>query len=277
MLVNPRAVFVNMNDIVYTASSLGPIYAWHGNDSSPWMNFTFPSGTLVSMFATNDGELFAGISISSNVSVVQSWTADGMNRTTLITTSKPCYGLFVDDVHRLYCSLGEANSVMMLVLNDSLGTNKTIAGGGVAGGPSTQLSNPKGIFVSSNYTLYVADYGNHRIQRFPPGQLNGNTVAGTGAPATVMLNSPSAVVLDGDDFMFIADHFNHRIVGEGPNGFRCIAGCSNTSGAAANQLSEPWGLSFDSHGNIFVLDINNHRIQKFFLSKTSCGKSTKED
>ena len=165
----------------------------------------------------------------------------------------------------------------MLVLNDSLSTNKTIAGGEASGSSSTQLSNPKGIFVSTNYTLYVADFGNNRIQRFLEGDLSATTVADNGTTATVILNGPSAVVLDANDHMFILDYFNNRVVGQGPDGFRCVAGCSNTSGGTASQLSQPSGLSFDSHGNIFVVDVNNQRIQKFLLSKNYCGEHTDEN
>jgi hypothetical protein len=44
------------------------------------------------------------------------------------------------------------------------------------------------------------------------------------------------------------------------------------NGSAANQLSMPRHLSFDSYGNIFVVDGYNNRIQKFLLATNSCGK-----
>ncbi|CAF4342654.1 unnamed protein product, partial [Adineta steineri] len=46
---------------------------------------------------------------------------------------------------------------------------------------------------------------------------------------------------------FIADYFNNRIVGSGPNGFRCLVGCSTVAGSASNQLYYPSSLSFDSY------------------------------
>ena len=202
------------------------------------------------MFATSHGELFAATLHPSNVSSIRRWTGKAINGTIVAFTSKPCYGLFVDDVHRLYCSLGEANSVMMLVLNNSLDTNKTIAGGEASGNSSTQLSNPKGIFVSTNYSLYVADFGNNRIQLFLEGDLNAITVVGSGASGTISLSGPKGVVLDADGYLFIVDQDKNRVVGSGPDGFRCILACSGYSGSAPNQLSGPSSLSFDSHGNI---------------------------
>jgi DNA-binding beta-propeller fold protein YncE len=110
----------------------------------------------------------------------------------------------------------------------------------------------------------VADCGNDRIQLFQPGELNGTTIAGTGAPNTIDLNCPSGVLLDGDDYLFIVDNGNHRIVGEGVFGFRCIVGCQR-QGSASYQLSNPQTMAFDRHGNIYVTDTGNSRVQKFLL------------
>ena len=116
------------------------------------------------------------------------------------------------------------------------------------------LNSPRGIFVNTNFSLYVADSGNNRIQYFISGQSSGTTVAGNGASGTITLSSPFAVVLDGDGYLFIADTNNNRIVGSGPYGFRCVAGCSRMNGSAPDQLGTPYMLSFDGYGNIYVTD-----------------------
>ena len=130
---------------------------------------------------------------------------------------------------------------------------------------------PYGIFVDIDFDLYVADSYNHRIQLFQSGQSNGTTVAGIVVPGTITLYYPKSVVLDGDGYLFIVDSNNNRIVGSGPTGFRCVAGCSGTSGSASDQLSYPRTMAFDSYGNIFVIDTSNRRIQKFALADDSCG------
>ena len=134
------------------------------------------------------------------------------------------------------------------------------------------LFNPRGICVTTSFDLYVADAGNHRIQRFKPSQVNGTTMAGREAPGTILLHSPTAVILDGDGYLFIADSANYRIVGSGPYGFRCVIGCTGVAGSASDQLSSPQSVAFDSYGNIFIVDNNNNRVQKFMLSFNSCGK-----
>ena len=133
------------------------------------------------------------------------------------------------------------------------------------------LHNPRGIFVDINFDLYVADCSNNRVQLFQLGQSNALTVAGSTAPGTITLSCPIAIVLDADKYLFIVDAGYNRVVGSGPNGFRCVVGCSG-GGAAANQLNNPWSLSFDSYGNLYVADQGNSRIQKFIVLNKTLGK-----
>jgi hypothetical protein len=118
----------------------------------------------------------------------------------------------------------------------------------------------------------VADSGNNRIQLFSSGQSSPITVAGSGAPQTIVLNSPTDVVLDADGYLFIVDYNSHRIVGSGPSGFQCIVGCSGVGGSGSNQLNLPFAMAFDSYGNIFVADTYNNRVQLFLLASNSCSK-----
>ena len=151
-----------------------------------------------------------------------------------------------------------------------------VAGTGCDGSTSRTLNRPHGIFVDTNFDLYVADSGNHRIQLFRSEQLDAITVAGsTSANPTITLNYPNMVILDADKYLFIVDFSNDRIVRSGPNGFRCIASCFG-SGSASNQLNDPQGISFDPYGNLFVVDGLNNRIQKFILTNTTLGTYTFE-
>jgi sugar lactone lactonase YvrE len=42
----------------------------------------------------------------------------------------------------------------------------------------------------------------------------------------------------------------------------------NGHGQQSNQLYNPWGISFDKGGDMYVADSANHRIQKFTLDKS---------
>lgn len=189
----------------------------------------------------------------------------------------PCLEIFVDLNDNLYCSISDDDIVVKLKFHDE-DVTPTIAAGWdekeyKRDFSSILLDFPTGIFVDTNFDLYVADTNNHRIQRFPPDRLEGTTVAGYGSPThTIRLLRPTGVILDADKNLFIADQYNHRIVRSGPNGFSCIVGCSGSLFYRSGQLFHPTSLTFDSFGNIFVVDRVNYRIQKFSISENVTRK-----
>ena len=188
-----------------------------------------------------------------------------------------CQSLFVDMNNTLYCSVSEINMVVSKLLDNSTSSFTAVAGTGCSGSASNKLASPFGIFVDLSFNLFVADNNNDRIQRFQPGNSNGTTVAGNGTTGTINLSHPTHVVLDGNGYLFIVDSGNNRIVRSGPSGFRCVVGCLHGSGPAADQLSSPQTMSFDTYGNIWVADYNNNRVQKFLIADGSLGKSHHEE
>ena len=67
--------------------------------------------------------------------------------------------------------------------------------------------------------------------------------------------------------MYVADYRNARIMrwSKGATQGSVIVG-GNGRGSQSNQLNSPMGLSFDRHGNLYVVDYGNHRVQKFNLN-----------
>jgi hypothetical protein len=226
------------------------------------------------LFVSGTGDIY--IDNGASYGQVEKWTSNAASGIIVMNVSGSCYGLFLDSNNTLYCSLGSLNQIIKASMNNVGNTPTIIAGNGTPGSASNMLNDSHGIFVDTNFNLYVADSGNNRIQLFQSGQSNGMTVAGDGAIGTIILNYPTAIVLDADGCLYIVDTNNDRIVRSDPSGFRCIVGCSGSSGSASNELQRPWSLSFDSSGNLFVTDQNNSRIQKFILATNSCGKSFKE-
>ena len=172
----------------------------------------------------------------------------------------------------LYCSMGPPHQVIKKLLDSPANTSIIVAGNCTVGAASNMINSPRGIFVDGSLNLYVADSGNNRIQLFRPGQLEGMTVPINGSNGAFALNSPIDVTLDADGYLFIVDQYNHRILGSGSAGFRCIVGCSGVAGAAADQLSFPGMFSFDSRGDLIVVDLVNNRLQKFLLTSNECGE-----
>jgi len=133
------------------------------------------------------------------------------------------------------------------------------------------LNQPRGIYVTSSFDLYVSDWDNDRVQWFQAGHINATTVAGNGSNHTVALTCPIGITLDADGTLFIVSFYEHRVIALGPGGVRCVVGCNNSMGSAANQLSNPWSLVLDIQGNLFVGDLGNTRIQKFEILFNQCG------
>jgi hypothetical protein len=266
----PYDVFVDLNNTVYVAAkSLNQVLVWSQGSNTPTRNISGGLNNPSGIFVTNNGDVY--VDNWAYNGQVDMWTSNATNSVVVMNVTSRCRSLFIDINNTLYCANDAQNQVVKASLNTGSTTVTLAAGNGNLGSGVYMLYWPNGIFVDFNLNLYVADYGNNRIQFFQTGRLNGSTIAGTGSSGTIALNGPIDVVLDFDGYLFITDSGNNRIVGSGPSGYRCIVGCTGSGGTASNQFSGPSKLAFDNYGNLFVVDSPNNRIQKFVLV-TTCGK-----
>ena len=262
---SPYDIFINRNNNIYIPNrSNKQLIVWLNGSQTPNKSISIGSTDPKTLFVTIRDEILIP-SFGSLIQIHQNTT----NITSFVSLCS-CFDIFVDINDMFYCSLSASHQVLMKPMNNSSNSYLIIAGTGQWGSTSNLLWNPRGIFVDINLDLYVADYSNNRIQLFHRGELNATTVAGNGS-STITLYRPSGIVLDADKYLYIADRDNHRIVGQGPNGFRCLVGCTGV-GSASNKLLFPFSLSFDIYGNLFVVDRENHRIQKFNLMSNLCSK-----
>ena len=267
---SPQSIFVNSNNTVYAANfQNGHIQIWLKGSTSPTGTIITNSNRSHALFVTTAGDVYIDNYANYSIDVCLK------NSTSCVFTLNMgivCYSIFIDTNNSLYCSYRDSHKIIRRSINSSNNQITTVAGAGCPGYQSHLFYFPRGIFVTISFDLYVADTGNHRIQRFQAGQMNATTVTGREAPGTMQLSLPSEVVLDADGYLFITDSGHNRIIGSGPDGFRCVIGCTSGGGSGSNQLSYPQSMAFDSHGNIFVADTNNNRIQKFLLSSNICSK-----
>ena len=247
------------------------ILVWFEGSVPPSKNITGNLKNTTTVFVTVNGDVYVDTK-PNETRYVEKWTMNATNGTTSMYVEDNCYGLFVDVYESIYCSLPSKDKVVQRSVSDDLEISRVVAGNGTARLAPNTLDTPRGIFIDTNLSLYVADCGNNRIQRFQFGQVDGLAVAGKGALQTYALNCPSSVVLDADGYLFIVETAKNRVVGSGPNGFRCIIACAEVNGSAPNQLSNPRVLSFDSYGNLYVTDGFNNRIQKFTLRSNNTRK-----
>jgi hypothetical protein len=267
---HPFAVFVDNNNTVYVSDQANSrIQVWREGSVTPTR--TLSDYSLIQplgLFVTSNGDIFVGYSSNNQV---HKWSQNTTSSVPVVNFSASCFGLFIDKNNNLYCSLSSSLQVVMIPLGKSTNMVTNVAGDGSPGPSRNQLLYHYSIFVDVMFNLYVADCGSNSVIFFSPGQSSGIIVAGIRAVVSFPLHCPTGVVLDADGYLFIVDSGNNRVVRSGPDGFRCVVGCSDTSGSASNQLNSPFALGFDSYGNIFVTDQMNSRVQKFVLATNSCA------
>jgi sugar lactone lactonase YvrE len=144
----------------------------------------------------------------------------------------------------------------------------TIAGDG----SPLVLSDPFGVAVAVDGTIYIADAGEgNRIRKISP-DGNVTTLAGgsegfaDGAGAAASFNTPSALALGPDGNLYVADTGNNRIRKITPDGKVSTIAGNGTAGyvdgpAAQAQFNGPVGLAVSVRGDIYVADTYNDVIR----------------
>ncbi|CAF1278061.1 unnamed protein product [Rotaria sordida] len=81
------------------------------------------------------------------------------------------------------------------------------------GNADNQLNDPIDITLDYEHNLYIADYNNHRIQKYLFGVLTGQTVAGNGTSGSsqYQLHFPLRVIVDSNENLYISDGSNARV------------------------------------------------------------------
>ncbi|CAF1570925.1 unnamed protein product [Rotaria magnacalcarata] len=178
-----------------------------------------------------------------------------------------CYGLAMDEQRNLYVSDDGKHEVRRYQLGKKNGT--LVAGGNGEGDGLNQLNSPGYLFVDRDHSVYVSDWNNHRVMKCVEGAKEGIVVAGGqgGGSALTQLSYPSGLFIDTLGTLYVADMGNHRVMRwtQGDKKQSSVVVSGNGEGAGANQFSGPFGLSFDRHGNLYVPDYNNHRVQRFSI------------
>ena len=268
----PSGIFVNTQDTIYVSDrETNHILIWNNKSLSPTRSLWEKLHKPWSLFVTVHGDVYVDNGHLNNR--IEKWTMNKTDSDIVIYVNGTCTGLFVDRNNSIYCSSINHHYVIRMALNSEQMMSIIVAGTGCPGPLSHMLDHPHGIFVDVDFTLYVADTFNDRIQRFLPDKSHASSAVGSSMEARFRLRRPTGVVLDADGYLYVVDSDNHRIIRSiSSNKLECIVGCSGESGSTASQLHNPLTMSFDSVGNIYVTDVKNQRIQKFILRSNKCRK-----
>ncbi|KAL5496843.1 hypothetical protein EMCRGX_G013208 [Ephydatia muelleri] len=130
---------------------------------------------------------------------------------------------------------------------------------GSSGSGDGQFSFPCGISIKGD-VLYVADTGNHRVQKLTSSgkflHKFGQQGSGQG-----QFNSPVAVIIDSNNKLIVSDYSNYRIQIFNENGGWLLTIDGNGSGN--HSFQSPWGLDLDPQGNIHVAAHGSDTIKVF--------------
>ena len=191
------------------------------------------------------------------------------------------FGIAIDRAGNLYVT--DNHSIRKVTKE---GEVSTLAGGEEEGfadgeGSAAQFNTPNGIAIDAKGNLYVADMGNHRIRKITP-QGKVSTFAGgvdesggggwvDGQGSNARFEYPIGIAIDAEGNLYVADWGNSRIRKVTKEGkVSTLAGGSDRWGRvgfADGQGRNAWfnnthGITIDAAGNLYVTDMDNHRIRK---------------
>ena len=180
-------------------------------------------------------------------------------------------GLAVDSQGNIYVSDKVNHRVMKWTPNATSGT--LAAGTGIQGSTNQQLSYPYGLYLDEdNSYLYIADWNNHRIQRYRLGNSTiGTTVAGGNGMGngSNQLNEPYDVcVSKKTGNIYIADKGNQRIqrCSPGATSGITIIGTTGINTIDDGFLNAPSNVILNNNETyLYVSELDNHRVKRYRL------------
>ena len=132
-----------------------------------------------------------------------------------------------------------------------------------------QFNEPYFVTVNPSDNVYVAESGNHRLQKFNSTGIF-ITKWGTWGTGDGQFRNPSGVAVDSSGNVYVADGNNDRI--QKFNSTGTFITKWGSTGTGDGQFSYLPGVAVDTSGSVYVVDCNNNRIQKFNSTGTFITK-----
>jgi DNA-binding beta-propeller fold protein YncE len=158
---------------------------------------------------------------------------------------------------------------------------------GIQGSGDGQFDTPQGIAIDqSDGSVYVVDGGNNRVEKFDASGVYQSQFGSAGA-AEAQFSGPQGIAVDpSDGSVYVADTRNNRVekfdhtgsfvrtfgfgVSDGGNSFEtCTSSCqAGLPVPDDGGFSSPTRVAVDSTGQVYVLDSDNSRIERYTGTNT---------
>lgn len=204
-------------------------------------------------------------------------SSDGSNSTARFYYPK---GAALDSAGNLYFADSGNHTIRKMAPGGLVTTLAGLAGtsGSADGtGNTARFFNPSGVDVDADGNLYVADTGNHTIRFITPAGavstlagMAGNPGAKDGTNSAARFYHPMRVALDPGGNLYVADTYSHTIrkISQDPRSgnwitttFAGTAGVSGSTDGSAALFYNPWDLTVDGNGNVYVADAGNSTVR----------------
>ncbi|WP_308722674.1 S-layer homology domain-containing protein [Paenibacillus polysaccharolyticus] len=279
----PRGVAVDSSGNVYVADTSNHRIQKLNKSTNTWSEWKKVGGGNGSGLGEFYNPFGVAVDSSGNVYVADSgnhriqkltlstntwseWKKDGGGTGTSLGEFNTPYGVAVDLNGNVYVADSGNHRIQKLTLSTNTWSEWKKVGGGNGSGLG-EFSVPGAVAVDLNGNVYVADSGNHRIQKLT---LSTNTwsewkkVGGGAGAGLGEFNTPRTVAVDGSGNIYVADTGNHRIqkLNAGSGTWSEWVKSGGGSGNGLGEFNTPYGVATDNSGNVYVADSNNHRLQK---------------
>lgn len=189
---------------------------------------------------------------------------------------------------RFAWAVGIATTVLLVGCTGSSGsetpTVEAVSPDAPSALPRITSLEPEDVAVDGDGTLYLSDCTAHRIYRVDTsgvvtslgtgsGGLNNGFSGDGGLAANARFSCPAGLVVGTQGNVYIDDHANNRIRAVNPAGRVTTVAGSGAAGvdrggytgdggpATQARLSEPIGIAFDAHGDLFIADRDNAAVR----------------
>ncbi len=281
----PREPVDNSGDLIYRMATMGGV-GTSGllNGLAAEAKFNTPVGCFVNakgevLIADQQNHVIRKIDVSYNVTTIAGAGTAGNAVGASGQFNRP-YDVVEDSKGNLFVADYANHQIRKVNASGEI----SIFVGGTAGlvngtGTAARVRNPFSLAIDANDNLYLSDHGNHVVRKITPDAVV-TTVAGIGTKgkvnSTALLSSfdgPTGISIDRTGNIYVAEYYTNTIRKIGVDGNVTTVGGDGSKGfvdgdVLTSKFNQPYDVTVDQDGNLFVADYSNHRIRKINAAGT---------